>query len=135
MGTFFAKRFVDFLRVKNFSCPVIAHTRPDSLAVVAPGKNRRRASNTSELRRRLYFVRLDARIVFAHDHFDESNFNVSRAVLSLRGGGAGGAVPPPNDCLCSPISVYSEYVSEHHVRKKQQATTEKEIVTLNIILF
>ena len=63
---------------KNLSCRVVTHTRRDSLAAIAFGKNRCRVSNTSDLRCRLYFARLDARIVPACDHLHKVDFNVSR---------------------------------------------------------
>ena len=63
---------------ENLSRRVVTHTRRDSLAAIAFGKNRLRVSNTSNLRCRLYFARLDARIILAHDHLLEVNFNVSR---------------------------------------------------------
>ena len=48
------------------------------------GKNRRHVSNASDLRRRLYFARLDARIVVARDHLHEIDFNVSRVLGQSR---------------------------------------------------
>ena len=54
---------------ENLSRRVITrNTRRDSLAAIAFGKNHRRVSNTCDLRCRLYFARLDARIVLARDH-------------------------------------------------------------------
>ena len=57
---------------------VVTHARRDSLAAIAFEKNRRRVSNTCDLRCRLYFARLDARILLARDHLHEVDFNVSR---------------------------------------------------------
>ena len=67
-----------FFMRKNLSRRVVTHTRPDSLAGIAFGKTRRRVSNTCDLRCRLYFARLDARIVLARDHLHGVDFNVSR---------------------------------------------------------
>ena len=77
-GDYFATRFEDFFMRENLSRRVVTHTKRDSLAAIAFGKNRRRLSNTWDLRCRLYFVRLDARIVLARDHLHEVDFNVSR---------------------------------------------------------
>ena len=54
-GDFFATRFEDFFMWGNLSRRVVTHTRQDSLAAIAFGKNRRRVSNTCDLRCRLYF--------------------------------------------------------------------------------
>ena len=62
---------------ENLSRRAVTHTRRDSLAAIAFEKNRRRVSNTSDLRCRLYFARLDATIVLARDHLHEVDFNVS----------------------------------------------------------
>ena len=53
---------------ENLSRRAVTHTRRDSLAAIAFEKNRRRVSNTCDLRCRLYFARLDATIVLARDH-------------------------------------------------------------------
>ena len=66
-----------FMR-ENLSRRVVTHTRLDSLAAIASGKNRRPVDNTCDLRCRLYFARLDASIVLARDHLHEVDFNVSR---------------------------------------------------------
>ena len=44
-----------FLMLENLSCRVVTHTRQDSLAAIAFGKNLRRVSNNCDLRCRLYF--------------------------------------------------------------------------------
>ena len=76
-GDFFATRFEDFFRRENLSRrAVITHTRLDSLAAIVFGKNHRRVTNTSDLRCRLNFARLDARIFLARDHLLEVDFNV-----------------------------------------------------------
>ena len=77
-GEFFATRFHRVFMRKNLSRRVVTHTRRDSLAAIAFGKNRRRVSNICDLRCRLYFARLNARIVLACDHLHEVDFNVSR---------------------------------------------------------
>ena len=63
---------------ENLSRRAVTHTRRDSLAAIAFEKNRRRVSNTCDLRCRLYFALLDATIVLARDHLHEVDFNVSR---------------------------------------------------------
>ena len=63
---------------ENLSRRVVTNTTEDSLAAIAFVKNRRRVSNTCDLLCRLYFARLDARIVLARDHLYEVDFNVSR---------------------------------------------------------
>ena len=80
-GDFFATRFEDFscVKISLSEWLVVTLTRRDLLAAVAFGKNRRRVSYTCDLRCRLYFARLDARIVPARDHLLEVDFNVSRA--------------------------------------------------------
>ena len=67
-----------FLMRENLSRTVVTHTRRDSLTAIAFGKNRRRVSNTCDLRCRSYFARLDARVLLARDHLHEVDFNVSR---------------------------------------------------------
>ena len=47
-----------------------------------------------------------------------------------RYGGGQGDRAPPNDCLCSPISVYSVYLLKHHVTTRQQIIMEQRIITL-----
>ena len=61
---------------ENLSRRAVTHTRQNSL----PRSRLARiaASNTTDLRCRLYFVRLDATIIFARDHIHEVDFNVSR---------------------------------------------------------
>ena len=76
-GRLFATRFEDFFCVK-ISPRVVTHTSQDSLAAIVFGKNRRRVSNTCDLRCRLYLAQLDARIVLARDHLHEVDFNISR---------------------------------------------------------
>ena len=49
-------------------------------------------------------------------------------------GGSSGAVPNPNDCLCSPFWFTQNTFMEHHVRTRQHAIMEKGIITSNIIL-
>ena len=68
-----------FMR-ENLSRRAVTHTRRDSLAAIAFDKNRRRVSNTCDLQCRLYFARLDARIVLARDHLHEVDFNVSKVL-------------------------------------------------------
>ena len=59
---------------------MVTHT--NSPGVVATGKNRRRVSTTSDLRRRLYFARPYARIVLASDHlFTRGRFQRLERVL------------------------------------------------------
>ena len=77
-GDFYATRFEDFLCVKISLAEWFTHTGRDSLSAIAFGKNRRRVSNTCDLRCRLYFARLDATIVLARDHLHEVDFNVLR---------------------------------------------------------
>ena len=67
-----------FFMRENLSRIVVAYSRLDSLAAIAFSKNRRHVSNTFDLRHRLYFARLDARIVLARNHLHEVDFNVSR---------------------------------------------------------
>ena len=74
----FLQRDSDFFMHEYLSRRVVTHTRRDSLAAIAFWKNRRRVSNTSDLRCRLYFAWLDATIVLARDHLHEVDFNVSR---------------------------------------------------------
>ena len=59
---------------ENLSRRGVTHTRLDSLAAIVFDKNRRRVSNTCDLRCRLYFARFDARIVLARDHFTRGQF-------------------------------------------------------------
>ena len=77
-GRLFCNAIRRFLMRENLSRGVVTHTRRDSLTAIAFGKNRRRVSNTCDLRCRLYFARLDARILLARDHLHEVDFNVSR---------------------------------------------------------
>ena len=77
-GRLFCNAIRRFFMRENLSRRVVTHTRLDSLAAIAFEKNRRRVSNTCDLRCRLYFARLDARILLAHDHLHEVDFNVSR---------------------------------------------------------
>ena len=77
-GRLFCNAIRRFLPRKNLSRRVVTHTRQDSLAAIAFDQNRRRVSNTSDLRCRLYFARLDAKIILARDHLNEVDFNVSR---------------------------------------------------------
>ena len=63
---------------ENLCRRAVTKTTRHSLAAIALSKNRRRVSNTCDLRCRLYFARLDARIVLARDHLHEVDFNVSR---------------------------------------------------------
>ena len=77
-GRLFCNSIWRFFMRENLSRKVVPHTRRDSLAAIAFGKNRCRVSNTCDLRCRLYFARLDARIVLACDHLHEVDFNVSR---------------------------------------------------------
>ena len=77
-GRLFCNAIQRFLMRENLSRRVVTHTRRDSLTANAFGKNRRRVSNTCDLRCRLYFARLDARIFLARDHLHEVDFNVSR---------------------------------------------------------
>ena len=77
-GRLFCNAIRRFFMRENFSRRVVTHTRRDSLAANAFGKNRHRVSNTCDLRCRLYFARLDTRIVLARDHLHEVDFNVSR---------------------------------------------------------
>ena len=73
-----------FLMRENLFRRAVTHTRRDSLAAIVFGKNRRRVSNTCDLRCRLYFARLDATIVLARDHLHEVDFNVSRVPKQSR---------------------------------------------------
>ena len=66
-GDFFATRFEDFLCVK-ISRRAVTHTRQDAPSAIAFEKNRRQVDNTCDLRCRLYFARVDARIILARDH-------------------------------------------------------------------
>ena len=77
-GRLFCNAIRRFLMRENLSRRVVTHTRRDSLTAIAFGKNRRRVSNICDLRCRLYFARLNARIVLARDHLHEVDFNVSR---------------------------------------------------------
>ena len=63
---------------ENLSRGAVTHTRRDSLAAIAFEKICRRVSNTCDLRCRLCFARLDARIVLARDHLHEADFNALR---------------------------------------------------------
>ena len=83
-GRLFRNAIRRFLMRENLSRRVVTHTRRDSLAAIAFGKNRRRVSNTCDLRCRLYFARLDARIVLARDHLHEVDFSVSRVTRQSR---------------------------------------------------
>ena len=62
---------------ENLSRRVVTHSRQDSLAAIAFGKNRCHVSNTCDLWCQLYFARLDTRIVLTRDHLHEVDFNVS----------------------------------------------------------
>ena len=77
-GDFFATRLEDFFMSKNLFRRVVTHTTRDSLAAIAFGKNFCRLSNTCNLRCRLCFARLEARIVLARDNLHEVDFNVSK---------------------------------------------------------
>ena len=77
-GEFFATRFRRVFTGKNLSRRVVTHTRRYSLAAIVFGKNCRRVSNTCDLRCRLYFARLNAKILLACDYLHEVDFNVSR---------------------------------------------------------
>ena len=77
-GRLFCNAIRRFFMRENLSRRAVTHTRRDSLAAIAFEKNRRRVSNTCDLRCRLYFARLDATIVLARDHLHEVDFNVSR---------------------------------------------------------
>ena len=77
-GRLFCNAIRRFFMRENLSRRVVTHTRRDSLAAIAFEKNRSRVSNTCDLRCRLYFARLDARILLARDHLHEVDFNVSR---------------------------------------------------------
>ena len=77
-GRLFCNAIRRFFTRENLSRIVVTHKSRHSLAAIAFGKNRCRVSNTCDLRCRLYFAQLDARIVFARDHLHEANFNVSR---------------------------------------------------------
>ena len=55
-----------------------------SLAAIAFENNRRRVSNTCDLRCRLFFARLNATIVLAHDYLHEIDFSVSRVTRQSR---------------------------------------------------
>ena len=77
-GRLFCNVIRRFLMRENLSRRAVTHTRRDSLAAIAIGKNRSRVSNTCDLRYRLYFARLDATIVLARDHLHKIDFNVSR---------------------------------------------------------
>ena len=77
-GRLFCNAIRRFFMRENLSRKAVTHTRRDSLAAIAFGKNRRRVSNTCDLRCRLYSARLDATIVLAHDHLHEVDFSVSR---------------------------------------------------------
>ena len=76
-ATFLQRDSKIFVR-ENLSRRVVTHTRRDSIAAIVFGKNRRRVSNTCDLRYRLYFARHNARIVLARDPLHEVDFNVSR---------------------------------------------------------
>ena len=82
-GRVFCNEFEDILRVK-FSLAEWLLTRSETRLRDRVGKNRRHVSNTSDLRCRLYFARLDARIVVARDHLHEIDFNVSRVLGQSR---------------------------------------------------
>ena len=77
-GQLFCNAIRSFFTRENLSRREVTHTRRDSLAAIAFSKNRRRVSNTCDLRYRLYFAGLDARIVLARDHLHEVDFNLSR---------------------------------------------------------
>ena len=77
-GRLFCNAIRRFLMGENLSRRVVTLTRRDSLTAIAFEKNRRRVSNTCDLRCRLYFARFDARIVLARDHLHKVDFNVSR---------------------------------------------------------
>ena len=77
-GRLFCNAIRRFFMRENLSRRAVTHTRRDSLAAIAFEKNRRRVSNTCDLRCRSYFARLDATIVLARDHLHEVDFNVSR---------------------------------------------------------
>ena len=83
-GRLFCHAIRRFFMRENLSRRVVTHTRRNSLAAIAFGKNRRRVSNTCDLRCRLYFARLDARIVLGRDHLHEVGFNVSRVTGQSR---------------------------------------------------
>ena len=73
-GRLFLQRDSMFFMRENLSRRVVSNTRRESLDAIAFGKNRRRVSNTSDLRCRLYFARLVARIVLVRDHLHEGRF-------------------------------------------------------------
>ena len=77
-GRLFCNAIRRFFMRENLSRRAVTHTRRDLLAAIAFEKNRRRVSNTCDLRCRLYFARFDARIVLARDHLHKVDFNVSR---------------------------------------------------------
>ena len=54
-GRLFCNAIRRFFMRENLSRIVVTHTRQDSLAAIAFGKNRCRVSNTCDLRCRLYF--------------------------------------------------------------------------------
>ena len=83
-GRLFCDAIRRFFMSENLSCRVVTHTRRDSHAAIAFGKNRRRVSNTCDLRCRLCFARLDARIVLARDHLHEADFNALRVPRQSR---------------------------------------------------
>ena len=55
-GRLFCNAIRRFFMRENLSRRAVTHTRRDSLAAIAFGKNRRRVSNTCDLRCRLYFA-------------------------------------------------------------------------------
>ena len=83
-GRLFCNAIRRFFMRENLSRRAVTHTRRDSLAAIMFGKNRRRVSNTCDLRCRLYSARLDARIVLDRDHLHEVDFNVSRVPRQSR---------------------------------------------------
>ena len=68
---------------ENLSRRAVTHARRDSLAAIAFEKNRRRVSNTCDLRCRLYFARLDARSVLARDHLHEVDCRIYEAFAAF----------------------------------------------------
>ena len=78
-ATFLQREWKIFYAWKSFSQSIVTHSRLDSLDTIAFGKNRPR-----DLRCRLYFARLDARIVLARAHLHEVDFNVSRVLGQSR---------------------------------------------------
>ena len=77
-GRLFCNAIRRFFMRENLPRKAVTHPRRDSLVAIAFDQNRRRVNNTCDLRCRLYFARLHARIIYARDHLHEVDFNVSR---------------------------------------------------------